>query len=155
MREKTVFAVVKWVKNLTAMAQATVEVQWAKGIRHCHSCGVGHSCGSDSIPGPGTWIHCSCSRSRSQHCYICFAGTKTFRSNKCLMGQVPLLPFSHHDTQFPRKINISKVIKSGRAQIQTPGILALEPTLFNLALCMLFSYFVLDFSYIYNFLFID
>ena len=23
-------------------------------IQHCHSCGVGHNCGSDVSPGPGT-----------------------------------------------------------------------------------------------------
>ena len=25
-------------------------------IQHCHNCGIGHSCSSDSIPGPGTSI---------------------------------------------------------------------------------------------------
>ena len=31
---------------------------WHSGlrIRHCHSCGIGHNCGSDSIPSPGTSI---------------------------------------------------------------------------------------------------
>ena len=27
-------------------------------IQHCRSYGIGHSCSSDSIPGPGTFIHC-------------------------------------------------------------------------------------------------
>ena len=51
----------QWVKGLTVVAQVTVEVQvrslaWCIGLRiwHCHSCGTGRSCSSNSIPGPGT-----------------------------------------------------------------------------------------------------
>ena len=37
---------------------------WRSGLRiwHCHSCGVGHSCGSDSIPGLGTSIRHRCGK---------------------------------------------------------------------------------------------
>ena len=52
-------AVVQWVKNPSAAAPVTAEA-WVQSpaqhsglrIRHCLTCG--HSCGSDSIPGPGT-----------------------------------------------------------------------------------------------------
>ena len=30
------------------------QAQWVKGSGICCSCGVGHNCGSDLIPGPGT-----------------------------------------------------------------------------------------------------
>ena len=50
----------EWVKMLTAAAQVTSEVQppspaQFSGLRiwHCHSCGVGCNCSSDSIPGLG------------------------------------------------------------------------------------------------------
>ena len=53
--------VMQEAKNLTAGAQVAVDlipglVQWVKGIWCCQSCGVGHSCGLDSIPGLGTSI---------------------------------------------------------------------------------------------------
>ena len=35
--------------------------QWVKGIWCCYNCSVGHSCGSDSIPGLRTFICCKCS----------------------------------------------------------------------------------------------
>ena len=50
----------QWVKNLTAAAQVAAEVQVqfpgrGSGLKfwHCHTCGIGHNCGSDSIPGLG------------------------------------------------------------------------------------------------------
>ena len=36
-------------------------------IRHCCSCGVGHSCGLDLIPGPGTCIHLGCSLKKKKY----------------------------------------------------------------------------------------
>ena len=58
--------VAQWVKNLISVTQLTVEAQirfpaqctGLKRIQHCNSCHVGHSCGSDSIPGLGTCICC-------------------------------------------------------------------------------------------------
>ena len=52
---------VQWVKNPTAAAWVTVEVQvqslaWGSGFRIwcCHRCGVDHSGGLNLIPGPGS-----------------------------------------------------------------------------------------------------
>ena len=52
--------VLQWVKNLTAVAQPAVKAQvwslaWCSGLSiwHCHTCGVGCSCSSESIPGLG------------------------------------------------------------------------------------------------------
>ena len=54
----------QWVKTLTAEAHVAVEVRVqslastvGQRIWRCHSCGIGHSCSSDSIPGPGTSIN--------------------------------------------------------------------------------------------------
>ena len=46
-------------RNQRHLWSAGTQVQspaWQSGLRipHCHSCGIGHSCGSDLIPGPGT-----------------------------------------------------------------------------------------------------
>ena len=54
---------VQWVKNLTAVAWVAAEV-WIRssalgsGLKDqcCCSCSVGHICGLDSVPGPGTSI---------------------------------------------------------------------------------------------------
>ena len=46
---------VQWVKNPTAVAQVTAEV-WV------------HSCGSDSIPSPGTPHAASAAKKERQHC---------------------------------------------------------------------------------------
>ena len=57
----------QWVKDHTAVvlvaAEAWVQsLAWHSGLRiqPCHSCGIGHYCGSDSIRGPGTFIGCEC-----------------------------------------------------------------------------------------------
>ena len=50
----------QWVKNLTAVAQVTVEV-WIRSPAQCsrlkdlacHRCGISCSYGLDSVPGPG------------------------------------------------------------------------------------------------------
>lgn len=59
-------AVAQWVKDPTAVVQVAVEVRiqslaWHRGLRilSCSSCGVRHSCSSDSVTGPGTsmsWV---------------------------------------------------------------------------------------------------
>ena len=56
-------AVAQWVKNLPAVAWAVVKTQVQSLALHsglriwcCHSYGVGHSCGFDSIPDLGTSI---------------------------------------------------------------------------------------------------
>ena len=61
-------AIVRWVKNPTAVARVAAEARvWSpvlySGLRiwHCHSCGVGCSCISDSVPGSGTSICHRCS----------------------------------------------------------------------------------------------
>ena len=58
---------VQWVKNLTAMTQFATEVRvfspdQHSGFKdqHFHSCGIGRSCGSDSIPGLGSSIGSRC-----------------------------------------------------------------------------------------------
>ena len=40
---------------------------WHSGLRiwHCLSCGIGHSCSSDLIPGPGTSICCGWSQKKT------------------------------------------------------------------------------------------
>ena len=38
--------------------------QWVKRIWHCHSCGIGHSCSSDSTPGLGTSLCHACSHKK-------------------------------------------------------------------------------------------
>ena len=50
----------QWVKNPAAAAGVAVEVRDQSSTQHgelriwsCHSCGIGYTCGSDSIPGPG------------------------------------------------------------------------------------------------------
>ena len=53
-----------------------LSLQWCRfdpqpqcsGLRiwHCHSCGIGHSCGSDWIPGPGTSIRHECSQKKKK-----------------------------------------------------------------------------------------
>ena len=60
-------AVAQWVKNLTAVAWATAEVQVPSLAHHGEAriqycCGVGRSCISDSIPHLGTPIGCGCSK---------------------------------------------------------------------------------------------
>ena len=59
--------VAQWVRYPTAVAQVPVEMQvlsqaWHSGlrIRHCHTCGVGCSCGLDSIPDLETSIYHEC-----------------------------------------------------------------------------------------------
>ena len=47
---------VQW--NQQSLCSAGTQIQslaWYSGLRiqHCHSCGIGCSCGSDLIPGPG------------------------------------------------------------------------------------------------------
>ena len=49
-------AVAQWVKNPAPAAQVTPEVHvrspaQGSGLKGCGSCSVGHSCGSDWIPG--------------------------------------------------------------------------------------------------------
>ena len=53
---------VQWIKNLTEAAQVTAEKQVQSPAQHCelrtqccHSCGTGHSNGSDSIYGLGNF----------------------------------------------------------------------------------------------------
>ena len=56
-------SVAQWVKNLTVAAGVTVEV-WVQSwtdtensrVWHCHTCGLGWSCGSYSVSGLGTSI---------------------------------------------------------------------------------------------------
>ena len=64
---------VQWVKNPAVLAQVTTEVQvcspaWHSwlGIRHCHSCGIGCSCSSDSVSGLQTSICSECSHKKKE-----------------------------------------------------------------------------------------
>ena len=64
---------VQWVKNLTAMPQVAAEAQvgslaWCSELRilHCCSCGIGHSCGLNPIPGLGTSIWCGWSKKKEK-----------------------------------------------------------------------------------------
>ena len=57
--------VAQQVKYLTAATPVATEVRVRSlalhsrlKIQHCYSCGMGDSCSSDSIPGPGTWMCC-------------------------------------------------------------------------------------------------
>ena len=61
-------SVMQWVKDLVlslrpARVQPLPEVQWVLRIQHC--C-IGHSYGSDWIPGWGTSVHTSCSQKQKR-----------------------------------------------------------------------------------------
>ena len=63
----------QWIKDLTTAAWVAAEAQvrsqaWYVGlsIQGCDSCGVGHSCCSDSIPGLGISICCRCSQKKKK-----------------------------------------------------------------------------------------
>ena len=46
--------------------QVVIWVADAARIQCCHDWGVGHSCSSNSIPGPETSIHCRCGRKKKK-----------------------------------------------------------------------------------------
>ena len=52
----------QWINDLAFLCGGTGLIpgplQWVKDMVSPHSCGIGHSCGSVSIPGPGTSICC-------------------------------------------------------------------------------------------------
>ena len=63
---------VQWVKNLTAVARVTAEVQvqpsaWCSGLKD-PAC---HSCGSDSVTGLGTYICCGHKEKKGGNNSIC------------------------------------------------------------------------------------
>ena len=63
--------VAQWVKNLAAVAWVDAEVQSPachSGLRIwcCHGCGIGHSCGLDSVPGLETSVCCGCSHKKKR-----------------------------------------------------------------------------------------
>ena len=45
-----------WVESLQCQDTGSIPslAQWVKGSSVCHSCSIGHDCGLDLIPGPGT-----------------------------------------------------------------------------------------------------
>ena len=64
----------QWVEKPTIAAWVTAEVQvcalaQCSGLRDwcCHSCGTGHSCSSDSVPGLATSVCCGCSHKIFEH----------------------------------------------------------------------------------------
>ena len=67
----------QWVKNLTPVVALSLQscgfnpqpgtVRY--GIWCCSHCSIGHSCGSDSVPGPGTSIYCGCGV-KNLHIYV-------------------------------------------------------------------------------------
>ena len=57
MRISGVSTVVQQGQQCLCSSRAEVQSSaWHSGLRIpcCHHCGIGHSCGSDLIPGPGT-----------------------------------------------------------------------------------------------------
>ena len=55
--------ITQWVKNL-ALPQAAAEVAGMAQIWCCGGWSIGHSCSSNSAPGPGTSICCRCSQKK-------------------------------------------------------------------------------------------
>ena len=55
-----------WLGSLWGAASIPGPLQWVKRIWHCHSCGIGCSCSSDSIPGLGTSIRHECGKRKKK-----------------------------------------------------------------------------------------
>ena len=67
-KKKGVLIASQWVKNLTVAAWVAADA-WVGSLAQCgglriwccHGYGIGHSCGLDSVPGPGIFICHGCS----------------------------------------------------------------------------------------------